>query len=158
MITLKLAQDYIPYPSETQYIGFMRVNHLDMFLKLLDQSQFNRRARSLGWLSSSDGTGLCARAGISIRSFCWTPNQCQPWDTNAAKKSDFSGSADYGRCVSRNLKYFGYKLVAVCTLCGIPVVYELVPANTDERLAAETVIDYFSFCDFFGDKGFLGWK
>jgi hypothetical protein len=37
-------------------------------------------------------------------------------------------------------------------------VYNLVPANTDEHLAAEIVIDYFSFCNFIGDKGFLGWK
>ena len=74
------------------------------------------------------------------------------------KHSDFAGSADYRRCVSRNLKYFGYKLVTVCTLHGLPFVYELVSANTDERLAAETVMDYFSFCDFFGNKGFLGWK
>jgi hypothetical protein len=38
VITLMLAQDYIPYPSETQYIGFMRANYLDLFPKLLDQS------------------------------------------------------------------------------------------------------------------------
>jgi hypothetical protein len=30
MITLMLAQDYIPYPSETQYIGFICANHLDV--------------------------------------------------------------------------------------------------------------------------------
>ncbi len=47
VITLMLAQDYIPYPSETQYIEFMRANYLTLFPKLLDQSQFNRRARSL---------------------------------------------------------------------------------------------------------------
>jgi hypothetical protein len=72
------------------------------------------------------------------------------------KHSDFAGSAGYGRCVARNLKYFDYKLVTVSTLSGIPMAYDLVPANTDERLAAETVIDCFSFCDIFGDKGFLG--
>jgi Transposase DDE domain len=47
-------------------------------------------------------------------------------------------------------------LVALSTLHGIPVVYELVPANLDERLAAEAVIDYFSNCQIFADKGFLG--
>jgi hypothetical protein len=72
--------------------------------------------------------------------------------------SDFAGSANFGRCVSRNLKYFGYKLVTISTLNGIPIVYDLVPANTDERLAAEAVIDYFSFCDIFADKGFVGFK
>src|SRR5512146_3135718 len=47
VITLMIAQDYIPYPSETQYIGFLRANYLALFPKLLDPSQFNRRARAL---------------------------------------------------------------------------------------------------------------
>ncbi len=72
------------------------------------------------------------------------------------RQSDFLGSANYGFCASRNLKYFGYKLVMVSTLKGLPVVYDLVPANLDERLAAEAIIDQFSFCDFFADKGFIG--
>jgi hypothetical protein len=74
------------------------------------------------------------------------------------KHSDFAGNADYGQCASRNLKYFGYKLVTISTLHGIPIVYDLVPANTDERAAAEAVIDHFAFCDIFADKGFLGLK
>lgn len=47
-------------------------------------------------------------------------------------------------------------LVLVSTLNGVPVVYDLVPANTDERLAAEAVIDHFNCCDIFADKGFIG--
>ena len=47
VITLMLAQDYIPFPSETQFLGFIRANYLDLFPNLLDQSQFNRRARAL---------------------------------------------------------------------------------------------------------------
>jgi len=55
---LDVAQDYIPYPSETQYIEFIRANHLDMFPKLIDQSQFNRRTRALRfWLSNYAGIG-----------------------------------------------------------------------------------------------------
>jgi hypothetical protein len=70
--------------------------------------------------------------------------------------SDFLGNANYGVCASRKLKYFGYKLVTVTTLRGIPMVYDLVPANLDERLAAEAIIDRLSCCDLFADKGFLG--
>jgi len=47
-------------------------------------------------------------------------------------------------------------LVLVSTLNGVPVVYDLVPANTDEHLAAEAVIDHFNCCDIFADKGFIG--
>ena len=45
IITLVLAQDFIPYPAETQYVEFIRANYLRLFPKLVDQSQFNRRAR-----------------------------------------------------------------------------------------------------------------
>ena len=72
------------------------------------------------------------------------------------KHSDFAGKAGYGVCASRNMKYFGFKLVALTTLDGIPVVYELGPANTDERAAAEEVLDSVWGCDIFGDKGFIG--
>ena len=34
VMTLMLAHDYIPYPSETQYLGFIRANYLAMFPKL----------------------------------------------------------------------------------------------------------------------------
>jgi hypothetical protein len=47
VITLMLAQDYIPFPNEIQYVKFIRANYLYLFPKLVDQSQFNRRARSL---------------------------------------------------------------------------------------------------------------
>ena len=56
------------------------------------------------------------------------------------RRSDFAGSATYGYCASRDLSYFGYKLVALTTLDGIPVLYDLVPAHTDERVAAEAVL------------------
>jgi hypothetical protein len=41
---------------------------------------------------------------------------------------------------------------------GLPVVYDLVPANSDERLAAETVVAYLQGCHIFGDKGFIEQK
>lgn len=44
----------------------------------------------------------------------------------------------------------------ITTWNGISKVYDLVPANTVEREVAETVIDYFSYCDLFADKGFMG--
>ena len=47
VITLMFADEFIPYPAETQYIEFIRANHLSLFPKSADPSQFNRRARVL---------------------------------------------------------------------------------------------------------------
>ena len=160
MITLMLAHEFIPFPSETQYLGFIRANYLALFPKLVDQSQFNRRASALRLLVEQLRRDWLMQKGCHL-------NACYLLDTKPVpvlgykrnkRQSDFAGSANYGRCASRNLKYFGYKLVTVSTLHGIPMVYDLVPANVDERVAAEAVIDYFSFCDIFADKGFLGLK
>jgi hypothetical protein len=160
MITLMLAQEFIPFPSETQYIGFIRANYLSLFPKLVDQSQFNRRSRALRLLVEQLRRYWLVQKGWHLDTRYLLDTKPVPvlgYKRNK-HKSDFAGSANYGCCASRNLKYFGYKLVTISTLNGIPIVYDLVPANSDERCAAETVIDYFSFCDIFADKGFLGLK
>ena len=41
------------------------------------------------------------------------------------------------------------------TLDGVPVIYDLVAANCDERAAAEVVIQRVQNCDILDDKGFL---
>jgi hypothetical protein len=53
----------------------------------------------------------------------------------------------YGYCASRQMKYFGYKLVVVSSLEGVPLVYSLVPAHSDEREAAESVLQFIQGCD-----------
>jgi hypothetical protein len=158
VMTLMVAEDYIPYPAEMQYLGFMRANYLSLFPQLLDQSQFNRRTRSLrhlvevmrrDWLMELGAGGaekyLIDTKPVPVLSY-----------KRSKTHSDFRGSAEYGYCVSRKLHYFGYKLVLITTLEGIPVVYDLVAANTEERQAAETILDNVSNAEIFGDKGFVG--
>jgi hypothetical protein len=160
VITLMLAHDFIPYPAETQYIEFIRANYLPLFPKLVDQSQFNRRARALRLLVEHVRRFWIVQKGWHLQSEYLLDTKPVPavgykrWKSH----SDFAGNAEYGRCGSRNLKYFGYKLVVLSTLHGIPLVYDLVPANLDERLAAEAVIDYLANSVIFADKGFLGYE
>ena len=158
VITLMLAQDFLCFESETQFLAFMRANYRELFPKLCDQSQFNRRARRLAglmealrrhWLYQLDGvfedTLLLDTKPVPVVGY-----------KRGKGHSDFAGSADYGYCASRKLHYYGYKLVMVTTLSGLPLVYDLVPANTDERAAAETVLADIQGCTFLTDKGFIG--
>jgi len=45
ILTLILAHDFVPFPSETQHVAFIRANYLALFPQLVDQSQYTRRAR-----------------------------------------------------------------------------------------------------------------
>ncbi len=150
--------DIIPFPSERQFYQFIRANYLHLFPHLIDRTQFNRRARCLRFLIEQLRRFWLEQLGATLATQLLLDTKPIPvlsYKRNK-KQSDFRGQAAYGVCASRNLKYFGFKLVALTTLDGIPVVYELVPANTDERAAADEVLDYVHGCDIFGDKGFLG--
>ena len=158
VITLMLAQDYIPYPGENQFIGYIKANYLDLFPDLITQSQFNRRARNLRLLVEEMRRYWLKELGLLTQVDLLMDTKPIPvmGYKRSKKRSDFAGSADYGHCASRNMKYYGYKLVSLCTLDGIPIVYELVPANTDERLAAESVLYALRGCRIYSDKGFIG--
>ena len=158
VITLLVAEDFIPYPAESQHIGYLRANHGDLFPDLLDQSQFNRRARQLRYVVEAMRRDWLLECGIGQAPLYLIDTKPLPVVGYKRSKSCsyFAGSAAYGYCASRKLHYFGYKLVMITTLEGIPVVYDLVSANTEERQAAEAVLDRLSNAEIIGDKGFLG--
>lgn len=135
----------------------IRANYLALFPKLLEDSQFNRRARRLSGLLEPLHRHWLDELEVSWeRQFLLDTKPVLVVGYKRSKShSEFMGSAEYGYCASRQWHYFGYKLVAVSTLDGVVVDYDLVPANTDERVAAETVLEAFCGCDIFADKGFL---
>jgi len=158
VMTLMVAEDYMPYPAETQYLEFVRANYLALFPRLLEQSQFNRRVRQLRYLVEALRRDWLLELGVDQAAQYLIDTKPIPvvGYKRSKRHSEFRGSADYGYCASRKLHYFGYKLVMITTLDGIPVVYDLVPANTEERQAAEAVLDRLTNAEILGDKGFLG--
>lgn len=158
VLTLLLAMDYFPFPGENQFLGFIRANYLPLFPRLLDQSQFNRRARGLRLLLEQLRQQWAVMLGVTLQTQFLLDAKPVPVVGYKRDKSHshFRGTADFGVCVSRKMKYFGYKLIMLSTLDGIPVAYELVAANTDDRDAANEVLWVIHNSDVFCDKGFLG--
>jgi hypothetical protein len=111
VITLVLAQDFIPYPAETQYLEFIRANYLALFPKLLAQSQFNRRARALQLMIEELRRYWITQKGWHLHTHYLLDTKPVPvlGYKGHKNRSDFVGHADYGKCGSRDLKYFGYK-------------------------------------------------
>ncbi len=157
VLTLALLMDYLPFPGETQFLGFIRANYHSWFPQLLDQSQFNRRLREL------DGTlELLRRSWVVMLGATEATHllvDTKPIPVLGLKRdktrSDFSGNAAPGYCAARQMYYFGYKLTLLSTWNGITLAYDLVPANTDERVAIESVLAVVQGCTIYGDKGFI---
>lgn len=158
MLTVMIATDFIPFPSERQFVAFLRANYLELFPKLLDQSQFNRRARAAAPLLEQFRQACLIELGVTLAFEGLLDTKPVPvvGYRRSKKQSDFQGSADYGYCASKKMYYYGYKLVTISTLEDIPLVYDLVPANTDERKAADTILEQLAGFTLFRDKGFLG--
>jgi hypothetical protein len=98
MITLMLAEDLIPYRGEQQFVSYMRANHRALFPKLVDQSQFNRRARSLHGLVEALRRDWLVELGIErINHFLIDTKPILVVGYKRSKtRSNFAGSADYG--------------------------------------------------------------
>jgi hypothetical protein len=158
VITLMLAMDFVPFPGETQFIGFIRANYLALFPKLLHQSQFNRRARGLRYLVEQLRQAWARHLLVTYETDFLLDTKPVPAMGYARSKqrSDFTKNATYGYCSSRKMHYFGYKLVMITTMKGVPVAYDLVSAHTDERVAAESVLPSLVNCAIWADKGFIG--
>lgn len=158
LMTLVILMDFLPFPGETQFLGFMRANFNPLFPNWIGQSQFNRRARKLSFLVEQFRQWMLTQLGADLDTQFLLDTKPVPvvGYKRSKSRSDFRGTANYGVCASRDLKYYGYKLVMLSTLDGIPVKYELVAANTGEREAADEVLASVFNSDIYGDKGFLG--
>jgi hypothetical protein len=159
IMTLALMMDYLPFPGETQFIGFIRANYGKWFPNLLERSQFNRRLRKLGDEIETLRRIWVRQLGVEVaNSFVIDTKPIPVVGYRRSKKhSDFNGSANYGYCAARKMKYFGYKLVVLSTLKGIPVAYELVSANTDERQAKAAFVWEDSYTKRAVSKEFFKW-
>jgi hypothetical protein len=158
MLTLMLAIDFFEFTSERRYQAFIQANYLDLFPHLLDQSQYNRRARSLRFLLNELRQDWANELGVQWEKHFLLDTTPVPVVGYRRDKSHshFRGSADYGYCAARRLKYFGYKLVMLTTLDGTPYSFELVPAHTDEREAADEILDTLpAGSNAWSDKGFI---
>jgi hypothetical protein len=158
LLTLMLAIDFFEFTSERRFVAFLRANYLALFPQLLDQSQYNRRARSLRDLLNALREDWATELGVQFeRHFLLDTTPVIAVGYRRDKRhSDFRGSAAYGYCAARQWHYFGYKLVMLTTLDGTPYAFELVPATTDERDAADEILDTLPpDSNAWSDKGFI---
>ncbi|MEZ4676694.1 MAG: hypothetical protein R2932_20955 [Caldilineaceae bacterium] len=132
VLTLLLLMDFIAV-SGRHGTGFIRANYLSLFPELSDQSHSTARGRNLRLLLEALRRYWAEALHLTTsRATCWIRSGASGIHKRGKRHSDFSGSATYGYCASRNLHYFGYKLVTLSTLDG-GLSSELVPAHTDEK-------------------------
>jgi hypothetical protein len=86
-----------------------------------------------------------------------TPVPCAA-SRETVKRSDFAGYAAYGYCRSHSRYFWGFRLMLLCAPDGMPIAFDLFPANLPERDAAAEILQRTALDGYtiIADKGFAG--
>jgi hypothetical protein len=157
VLTLMVAQHWCGFQKEATWLRFVHHNYRALFPRLLDQSQFNRRARNLCWLLNHLRQKILKQMGVlqeTLRLIDGTPVHVRHWRRYGPGHLALP-EAVLGHCAAKKETFYGYRLVVLTTTDGIITDWELISANADEREAAWDMLYEYKDLLCLGDKGFL---
>ena len=160
LVCLAVAQILLDIPSERHFLRYAltRLGHL--FPYLPQQSGYNKRMRALApqIVRLLNAIAFCSPSWCdNLRLLDSTP---VPVGTSreTVKRSEFAGHAAYGYCASHSRYFWGFRLYLLCASDGMPIAFELAPANAPEREVAAEMLRRVQLDGYtvIADKGFAG--
>jgi hypothetical protein len=162
VLTLAIGQPFNGTHFERAWVRYVRNNLKHLFPKMLSQSQYNRRVRMLFRLleqlrqyllecmdARSDPYRIMDSAPIIVRH----------WRRYGPGHLTMPG-ATLGYCAAKRMTFYGYRLLLLVRLDGLPTDWVLISANADERAGAQELLEEYFNLVVIGDKGFIDqeWK
>src|SRR6266705_7157124 len=132
LVALAVAQAAIGISSDRQFLGLVERILPGWFPHLPDQSQYNRRLRSLVELISAVQQRLAYwldTGGVRLADGTLIAVANYP---GCAQRSDFAGFARYGYAKSQHRFVWGVRLVLLTDARGLPLGYTIVHGNKKE--------------------------
>jgi hypothetical protein len=147
LVTIALYQELIGEPREDHFFRLHQASLQVFFPGLNERSRYNRRKRDL-W-----SVILAVRVSLQIvldalqmeetATIDSAPVPCVGYK-RSKPNSRFLGTAGYGICSSKALKYFGCKLHSIVGLSGIILGFVLTPANCYDNQPVVELLDSFA--------------
>jgi hypothetical protein len=160
LICLAIAQVLLDCPNERRFLRLAKQRLGHLFPYIPGQSGFNKRLRQLA-PQLVEAITLLARLSPSfydrLRLLDSTPVPCAA-SRETVRRSQLAGIGGYGYCRSHSRWFWGFRLYLLCAPDGLPVGFELAPANAPERIVAAELLDRVLAGGeiVIGDKGFAG--
>jgi hypothetical protein len=160
LVCLAVAQILLDCPSERRFLRFALTRLGQLFPYLPKQPGYNKRMRALApqIVRLLNAIAFCSPSWCdNIRLLDSTPVPCGQ-SRETVKRSDFAGHAAYGYCASHSRKFWGFRLYLLCASDGMPICFELAPANVGEREVAAEMLRHVDLHGYtvIADKGFAG--
>src|SRR2546428_4598191 len=147
VVTIALYQELIGEPREDHFFRLHQASLLPFFPGLNERSRYNRRKRAL-W-----SVILAVRVSLQLVLEALQLEETAVIDSapvpcvgykRAKQASEFVGTADYGVCSSKAMKYFGCQFHSVVSLSGVILGFLLTPASRYDNQPVVELLDSFS--------------
>jgi Transposase DDE domain len=147
VVTIALYQELIGEPREDHFFRLHQASLRAFFPGLNERSRYNRRKRDLWSVILAvrislqvvlDALELEETAAIDS-----APVPCMGYK-RTKHASAFVGTAEYGVCSSKALKYFGLKLHSVVSLTGVVMGFLLTGASRYDNQPVVELLDSFA--------------
>ena len=143
LVCLEVAQVLLDCPNERRFLRLAKRRLGHLFPYIPGQSGFNKRLRALApqlleivTLLAQLSPSFCDR----LRLLDSTPVPCAA-SRETVRRSALAGIGGYGYCRSHSRWFWGFRLYLLCSPDGLPVGFELAPANAPERLVAAELLE-----------------
>lgn len=143
LVCLAVAQIFLDCPKERRFLRFAKGRLAHLFPYIPGQSGYNKRVRAL----APEIARLITHLACVSPSFCdrlrlldSTPVPCAQ-SRETVRRSDLAGLGAYGYCASHSRFFWGFRLYLLCAPDGMPIAFELAPANAPERQVAAELLE-----------------
>ena len=160
LIALAVAQMFLGLPNDRKFLALARWRLGHLFPYLPKQPGYNKRLRALAPTIGQIITHLATQSPSfcdGLRLLDSTPVPCGQ-SRETARRSELTGLAEYGYCASHSRYFWGFRLYLLCAPDGMPIAFELAPANVGERQVAGEMLARVDLDGYtvMADKGFAG--
>ena len=130
-------------PNERRFLRLAtrRLGHLFPYIPA---SRASTSGYGAGAAAASRRSALLARLSPSfcdrLRLLDSTPVPCAA-SRETVRRSALAGYGGYGYCRSHSRWFWGFRLYLLCSPDGLPVGFELAPANAPERVVAAEMLE-----------------
>lgn len=158
VITMILSGECRGWDIETELLAnFKEKRHL--FPIIPEQSRFNRRRRVLMWLINHLRQEILSRMALTQDQHCLIDSLPIPvvkFHLVPSSTGDWAAyGARFGKCASKKLTYFGYRLHLLITMNGLIRDFILAPANEADLEVGHELLANHQDLSVLGDKAYI---
>lgn len=137
VITIALCGEIMGIDSEKAWYSFVKKNYRHLFPKMCDRSQFNRTRRNLTQVMNLIFTQIATNFENEVLIVDSFPLEVCKFGRAKFCKTFREEGATYSYNASKKETFFGYKVHAITTSEGAVKLFEITPANVDDRKGLE---------------------